>query len=176
MTNQPSVNSTPQDQAKSPNLMDLVLNEEWLRAAAHAEEAAGCDIQAGYTGAYLREFMTDPVYFQKMRQMQAIVLTELRELLNQFDLGIGIEAAFVCGKQIILEKLHQPSVEIQTQLWFVLEAYEASQEKILSQSLKAEVKKVLQDVLTQEDWQEIAEAVAVSVRSHVLEYGQLQAS
>ena len=168
MTNQPPVNSISQDQAKTPNLMDLFLNEEWVKAAALAEEEAGCDIQAGYTGIHLREFMTNPSYFQKMRRMQAIVLTELRELLNQFDLGISIEAAFTCGRQIILEKLQQPSVEIQTQLWSVLEAQEALPEKILSPALKAEVKKVLRDILTQEDWQAIATAAAESVRSHLL--------
>lgn len=176
MTNQPPVNSAPQDPAEPINLMDLFLNEEWVRAAALAEEEAGCDIQAGYTGIYLREFMTNPGYFQKMRQMQMIVLTELQELLNQFNLGIGIEAAFVCGKQIILDKLQQPSIEIQTQLWSILEAHAASQDKILSKPLKAEVKKVLQVVLVQEDWQEIAEAAATSVRSHLLNQEYLKAS
>lgn len=58
--------------------------------------------------------------------------------------------------------LQQPSVEIQMQLCSVLAAYAASQEKISSKPLKAEVKKVLQAVLMQEDWQAIAEAAAAS--------------
>jgi hypothetical protein len=173
MTNPPPSQSTPQPPATPPNLMELFSNEAWVREAARAEEESGDNTGAGYTGIYLREFITDPIYFRQLRLLQAIVLAEFRALLEPFNLGIGIEAAFHCGRQLVLERLNQPSAEIQTQLWAALEAYDASQATILPPSLKTDVKGILRSVLTQEDWHAIAAAAAESIRSQVLESAEV---
>ncbi len=141
------------------------ISDDRFRELLQIEEEVNCDIGAGYDGAYLREFLADPKSFQQIRQLQEIVVAEFQALLETLDLGIGQHAAFVCGRDLVLERFRNPSVEIQEQLW---EA--ASPEKLQLQTGRDEIKLMLHQLLTQQDWEKIAAAAATTVRNQVLEY------
>jgi hypothetical protein len=108
---------------------------------------------AGYGGLHLGEMMTNPSGFTSMKRLQAIVARELRDLLTELNLGIGTEAAFICGRKIVMERLAEPAIEVQEQLWAVLAEDEATKGTDMPKPLRAEVKHILWQVLTTEDWE-----------------------
>jgi hypothetical protein len=77
--------------------MGFRISEDRLRELVQIEEESKCDIGAGYTGHYLREFFAGPDYFRQVRRLQEIVLAEFQALLSELDLGIGKDAAFSYG-------------------------------------------------------------------------------
>jgi hypothetical protein len=116
--------------------------------------------------------IADPVSFHQVKRLQAIALQEFRHLLAELNLGIGAEAAFVCGRKIVLDRLAHPESETQQQLWAVLEEdQEAVQSADTPKPLRTEVKDILCKTLTNQDWEEIAIAASHSIRVQVLEYG-----
>ncbi|MBD1852745.1 hypothetical protein [Leptolyngbya sp. FACHB-711] len=134
------------------------------------EEEVNCDIGAGYAGAYLPEFLADPIHFQQIRRLQAIVLEAFQSLLNELNLGIGKDAAFTCGRKLVLERLIQPPVTIQQQLWDALQEDGLIQSALQPQPDYAKVKAILRTTLTQADWSAIATAASESIRIQMLEY------
>ncbi|MGG6284784.1 hypothetical protein ACQ4M3_24645 [Leptolyngbya sp. AN03gr2] len=141
-----------------------------FRELLEIEEEVNCDIGAGYDGIHLREFFTDPKDFQQVRQFQAIVLAEFQALLEELNLGIGKNAAFACGRNLVIERLMNPTAEIQEKLWTVLQEKKVGAEASQSEEIRTEINAILKNALTQEDWTKIAAAAAESVRDQVLEY------
>lgn len=115
------------------------------------EEEVNCNIGAGYAGVYLPEFLADPIHFQQMHRLQAIVLEAFQSLLDELNLGIGKDAAFTCGRKLVLERLIQPPVAVQQQLWDVLQEDDPIQGDHQPQPDYAEVKAILRSTLTQAD-------------------------
>jgi hypothetical protein len=149
-----------QMEAQASDFMALLADPEWLQRAMEAEEASGGEVGAGYGGRYMAEMMANPAYFDGMKQLQGIVARELRGLLGELNLGAGMEAAFGCARGIVMGRLAKPDVEIQDRLWAVLED-EVRQ--------KPEVRRVLWEVMTEEDWEAIALAASQSMHRHLME-------
>jgi hypothetical protein len=150
--------------------MTFKMSDDRWRELLQIEEETNCDIGAGYAGTHLRQFLADPEEFQEMRRLQAIVLAEFEMLLDELDLGIGKAAAFASGRDLVLDRLAQPSPEIQMHLWVVLQEDKAIVDDTQPRPLRSEVKAVLRKTLTQEDWSTIASAAAESVRVQILNY------
>jgi hypothetical protein len=159
-------------EAATPNLMDLSRNPEWLRLSFQLEEACDGEVGAGYAGLHLGELMANPAYFMGMKRLQRIVARELRDLLAELNLGIGTEAAFGCARKIMMERLAEPEVSIQEQLWAVLEEDEAMQGTDAPKPLRAGVKSIIYQVMTEADWEAIAQAASQSVHRHLIQQSQ----
>jgi hypothetical protein len=80
-------------------------------------------------------------------------------LLGELNLGAGMEEAFICARRIVMGRLAKPDVEIQDRLWAVLE----DEEK------RPEVRRVLWEVMTEEDWEAIALAASQAMHRHLME-------
>jgi hypothetical protein len=171
MTDLTSTTPTPQDDSPIPNLMDLFGDDAWLEAAVRIEEESDDEVGVRYEGIYFSQLLADPVGFHQVKRLQTIVMQEFRHLLAELNLGIGTEAACVCGQKIVLNRLAQPEIEIQQQLWAVLEEEQTVQGTDTPNPLRARVKDVLRQTLTNQDWEEIAIAASHSIRVRVLEYG-----
>jgi hypothetical protein len=159
-------------EAATPNLMDLSHNPEWLRLSAQLEEECDYEVRAGYSGVHLAELMANPAYFMGMKRLQGIVARELRDLLAELNLGVGTEAAFACARKIVMERLAEPEVSIQEQLWAVLEEDEATQGTDAPKPLRAGVKSIIYQVMTEADWEAIVQAVTQSVHRHLIQQSQ----
>ena len=159
-------------EAATPNLMNLLKNSEWVRLSAQLEEESGGEIGAGYNGIHLNKLISNPKQFTQIKRLQTIVLSEFQDLLTDLNLGIGIEAAFVCGRGLVLERLAEPTVEIQEKLWAILAEDEATRGANSPNPLRGNAKQILRQVLKDPDWEAIASAANHSIRSHLLEYGR----
>lgn len=149
-------------------------DEEWLREAVRIEEEANYDIGAGYDwGASLGAFMANPREYSHFARLRSILMREFQELLADWNLGIGSEAALACGRALLMERLQHPTLEVQEQLSAVLEEDLASpQGEERPKPLRAEVKELLRNVLTQADWELIAASAGNSVQKQVMEQFQ----
>ena len=159
-------------EAATPNLMALSQNPEWLRLSVQLEEECDYEVGAGYGGIHLGELMANPAYFVEMKRLQRIVVVELRDLLAELNLGIGAEAAFVCARLIVMERLVKPRVSIQEQLWAVLEEDEVIKDMDTQKPLRAGVKNIIYQVMTEADWEAIAQAASQSVHHHLIQQSQ----
>jgi hypothetical protein len=167
MVNQTIKQRLAELEAATPNLMDLSHNPEWLRLSVQLEDECGGEVGAGYGGLHLGEMMANPSGFTSMKRLQSIVARELRDLLTELNLGIGTEAAFICGRKILTERLAEPAIEVQEQLWAVLAEDEATKGTDMPKPLRAEVKHILFQMITPEDWEAIAQAVNQSMHRHL---------
>lgn len=153
-------------EAATPNLLDLSRNPEWQRLSFQLEEACDGEVGAGYGGEHLGRLMTDPAYFVRIRRLQKWVGRELANLLTEMNLGVGMEAALACGRRIVIDRLAEPSLEVQQELWTVLDLYEAQGAD--RAGLSERVRQVVEQTLTADDWGAIAKAAADSVQAQVL--------
>jgi hypothetical protein len=83
-------------------------DREWLQAAADEEEKFGIDVEAGVWLANRKTTrLPDPAKLSAMlktMRLQAILLTELRDWMESWNLGAGLDAADICARRII--RLH----------------------------------------------------------------------
>jgi hypothetical protein len=152
--------------SQAVNLTDLFTNPEWVTLSAQLEDA-------GYTGANLDKLLLDPEGFMRMKQIQSIVARELRRWLTELNLGIGMDAALTCARKIILERLTNPSLELQTSLESVMDTEEFMARLPLRAEAQADVRAVLQQAITAEDWEAIAQAASQSVHRLLIEQTQM---
>ena len=152
-----------------PNLMNLVFDDAWLEEAARLEDTIDCEITAGYSGPHLSQVLANPAGFRNTQRLRSIVLQEFRDLLKPFNLGLGIDAAFTCGKAILIDRLQNPSVSIQEQLWAVLEEDLNLQNTDELRPLRKGIRSIVQGLLTPEDWRSIASSAGNAVRDELIE-------
>ena len=167
MTSQPT--PTAEDLQAAQALIAQMQDPQWALAAAQLEDELGCDISAGPDlGRGLGRMLADPAGFYQHQRLKQIVFRGLRQLLEACDLGAGLPAAQSVGKQLLNERLQQPSIEIQHQLMAILaEDLSNSQDVPLSEVAQATLRQVIQTVLLTDDWEVISSAAALSLQQRV---------
>ena len=150
-------------------LMTQMQDPEQSLEDARIEDEFGGEVEAGYIKDHqLGKFLSDPAAFCEHQRLKAIVFWGLRQLLMECDLGAGLSAASASGKQLLDERLQQPSLDIQQQLMAILdEDLSSSRDIPLSESAQASLKQVIQTVLSDEDWETISAAAAQSLQQHL---------
>jgi hypothetical protein len=146
-------------------------DEEWLREAVRQEEEAGCDIAAGYDwGAQPGNVLANPEGYSHFVMLRSMVMQAWKHLVAEWDLGIGQEAAETKGQELILKRLRHPQPEIQARLMTLLEAKlsKPQGEWEITEAVHAEIRAVLSQLLTQEDWSAIAASASDRIRHQVL--------
>lgn len=167
MTSQPT--PTAEDLQAAQALIAQLQDPQWALAAAQLEDELECDISAGpELGRSSGKMLADPAGFYQHQRLKQLVFQGLRQLLEDCDLGAGLAAAQSVGKQLLNERLQQPPVEVQQQLMALLaEDLSNSQDVPLSTTAQAALRRVIQTVLSSEDWDAISSAAALSLQQHV---------
>jgi hypothetical protein len=142
-------------------------DETWLRDAVRLEAQSEQDVQIGVQSPH--PLLIKPTQLRsQLRQVKilSMLFSELRYLLEQANLGSGTEAAFVQGRQLIQTRLSQLGLDQQK----YFEALFAEQEANLAEKpLRSQLHQRLCSLLTESDWQEIAQAAMSSIQAHLLE-------
>lgn len=146
-------------------------DEEWLRESVRQEEAAGCEVSAGYGwGSYFGAVMANPQGYSHFTQLRSMVMQAWQQLVTEWNLGIGTEAAEAKGQELIMARLHQPEAEIQETLMALLEAKlsKPQGEWEMTETVHSQIRAVFGKVLSQEDWKAIAESARDRIYAQVL--------
>ena len=89
-------------------------DEEWLKEVVRQEEEARYDVSVGYDwGTNLGAVMSNPEGFSRFAQLRSMVMQVWKQLVAEWNLGIGVEAAETCGQELIMQRLRQPAPEVQ---------------------------------------------------------------
>ena len=95
-------------------------------------------------------------------------MQEFKELLADWNLGVGTEAALACARELLMERLQEPAPEVQRQLLAVLEEDLASPPgEECPKPHRAGLQELLRRVLMPADWESIASIAGNSVREQV---------
>lgn len=165
MTTHPT--PTAEDRQAAQAMLAELKNPQWSLAAAQLEDELDCEAAAGIPAHQLSKFWSNPAAFCEQQRLKTLVFQGLHQLLAECDLGAGLPAAQTTGKQLLNERLQQPSVEIQQQLLAVLdEDLSSSRDVPLPAEAQASLRQVIVSVLSQEDWEAISAAAVSSLQQH----------
>ena len=149
-------------------LMEQMQDPQQALEDVRIEDEANCDIGAGIADYQLGRFLSDPAGFCQHQRLRTLVIRELRQILTECDLGVGLKAAHKVGKELLIERLMSPPPEIQAQLRAILAEDLSSAEDIpLSSTAAEQLRQVIQTVLLADDWEVISAAAALSLQQHV---------
>ena len=167
MPNQ-TVELEPWEHQAIQDLMSQMQDSEQSLEDVRIEDEAGGNVGAGIPDHQLGKFLSDPAGFYEHQHLKRLVFTGLRQLLLECNLGAGQAAAYATGKQLLSERLQQPSAEIQQQLIALLTEALASPQSIpLSATAQASLRQVIQRVLSAEDWETISAAATHTLEQHI---------
>lgn len=158
--------------AQTGNLMDLCADEAWLRDTAQREDDCGGQVEAGPA---MREYVSrlSPLSVEQLQmvKLQSILFTDLRIWMETWELGQSFEATYTKARQIVRHHLKCLSPEQQTWVETLLEedAQGMASEK---KTVRSQTVAMLGKMLTQEDWQVLANTVAQEMAVRVLQMGQ----
>jgi hypothetical protein len=156
---------TEQNREQEINLMDLMFDDDWFAQAVADEE--GCDVSAGGDwGENLGLLIRNPAEYSNFIRLRKLVMGGLKELLAECDLGVGMLAAISCGGKLLSKRLQNCSFEVQEQLWTMLTEKLATRE--VSPSNRIQLRSLLCELLTKEDWDDIATTAGNYVRQRVI--------
>lgn len=82
------------------NFMDLLDDDAWFEASARREESVDCEALAGYGwGSHLGAVMANPKGYSHVAELRSMVIQAWQQLVTEWDLGIGTEAAEAKGQE-----------------------------------------------------------------------------
>ena len=102
-------------------------------------------------------------------QLKSLVLRGLAAVLKDCDLGAGYDVALDCAKPLIMERLTQPSADVQNRLLKLVEEEPLGPRVELTEERLTQLKVIFKETLLSEDWQAIAKAAAAEVQHQVLD-------
>ncbi|MGF1520171.1 MAG: hypothetical protein ACFCVB_20550 [Nodosilinea sp.] len=159
--------------AQTGNLMDLCASEDWLKESAQVEADCGGRIEAGLA---LREYAARvgaPTVEQlQMVKLQSTLFLALRAWMESWQLGLSFEPTYTEARRLIRYRLQHLSPE--QHIW--ARTLLAGPDRDLSfdpHAVRSQVIAMLGDLLTQEDWQILANTAAQGMAVGVLQMRQL---
>lgn len=102
-------------------------------------------------------------------QLKSLVLRGLAAVLKDCNLGAGYDASLDCAKPLIMERLTQPSTDVQTRLLKLVEGEPLGPRVELTAERLTQLTVIFKATLTSEDWRAIAQAAAAQVQHQVLD-------
>ncbi|MEC4819694.1 MAG: hypothetical protein SAK29_41455 [Scytonema sp. PMC 1069.18] len=150
--------------------IELLFNRESIQAAIIAEDEANCDVSAGLDWSghkIVAAFLKNPALLGRMTILRLSLNREIDQMLQTWNLGIGLEAAINVAHARLLSRLQLPSSTAIRLLETILMRDELyKQELIGDRQVLGDLLRVL---LLDSDWDEIATAAGNAVRSQVIE-------
>ena len=158
------------------NFLDLLNDEAWFQASARLEEEIdGHAIAGPKWGAHLGDFMANPQRLGHFVHLRSMVIQAWHQYIAEWELGIGSEAAAVKGQELLLTRLEHPPVEVQEKLMALLEAKLSvpQGEWEMTAAIHGELRVLFGQLLTTDDWGEIAKSASNRTYDYVLEHRPL---
>ena len=153
------------------NFMDLLKDNAWFEAAVRREESVQSEALAGDGwGTHVGAVMANPKGYSHFAQLRSMVMQAWKQLVTEWNLGIGTETAEAKGQELIMARLHQPEPEVQETLMALLEMKlsKPQGEWEMTEAVHTQIRHVLVKVLTPEDWQAIAASARDRIYAQVL--------
>jgi hypothetical protein len=149
-------------------------DEAWLRQAVQTEVDSDWDAQIGANPS-LPPKPSAPQLQAQLRQVKilSLLFQELHALLQQANLGAATEATSIKGRQLIHQQIANLSPQQQAYFEALLEEEKTTLD---DRPLRAQLPQVLRNLLSPEDWQEIAQVAMSSIQTHFMEQISLQRS
>ncbi len=165
MTTYPDPDSPP----ASGDFMDLLNDHEWQQQAITAETLIPGDIMAGIPGrpGWMKTWPQLSVYDHYM-QVRSMVLRGFAALLREANLGVGHEPALKCGKPLVFERMMSASTGVQARVLALIDWNYIGPKTELTPHRMAILKAVFHEVMTDDDWQQIANAATRQIQQQVM--------
>ncbi|MEM9542921.1 MAG: hypothetical protein AAGA60_25940 [Cyanobacteria bacterium P01_E01_bin.42] len=145
------------------NIMDCFNDPEWLEESLRIEEeleAIGGEISAGYPlGAHLGQFYQNSDRYVPMTRLRDLVMAQLNALLVER----GWKEGYATGREILDRRLKNPPLDIQERLLDAVERDIQARKRSSDptpEDVKSDIRTVILEVLTPEDWQQIEESLS----------------
>lgn len=103
-------------------------------------------------------------------QLRSLVSRGFSAILGAVCTGESYEAASTCGKPLVFERLLDPGDGIRTQLLALVDGEKLGPKVELTPERLTVIRAVLQEVLTSEDWEAIAQAAAQQVQQQIMDF------
>jgi hypothetical protein len=154
----------------SGNLMDLLKDEAWMRAAIEDEALVEGCVWAGPVKAIGWMQTWPELYtYSHYEQLSSLVARGFAAVLKEGDLtGTAYEAALASGKRLLKERLMLPTDEVKEQLLGLMDVTHFGPPLELTPERLAVLRSVFREVLSAEDWRLIAQATAAQVEQQVM--------
>mgnify|MGYP001796866374 CR=1 FL=1 len=159
----------PDPMPASGELMDLLKDDEQRQEAIAAEDAFEGHVFAG-TLHPIGWMKTWPglVFLSEFAEVRSLVLRGFAQMIRDGNLGIGQEAAVECGKHLVYERMMQASTVVQELILELVDWENRGLREPLTDEQMTVLKGAFREVLTDEDWDEIATAAARQVQQQVM--------
>jgi hypothetical protein len=154
----------------SGNLMDLLKDEAWMKAAIEDEALVEGCVWAGPVKAIGWMQTWPELYtYSHYEQLRSLVVRGFAAMLKEGELsGMAYDAALACGKPLLKERLMVPTDEVKVQLLGLMDVTRFGPPLELTTERLGVLKSVLRVVLGAEDWRAIALATAARVERQVM--------
>ena len=147
--------------------LDLLFDDNYLKEAVAAEALVGGNIGAGldWGSAYPSLLFNLPL-LGRLTTLRVSLNREIRLTIETWNLGVGASQALIAARACIKEKLISPPGEVIPHLQAVLQQDDLYGEEFISN--REVLRSLLKVLLTDTDWEAIAQAAGNSVREQVL--------
>jgi len=150
--------------------MDLLFASESLLIAIRLEDEADGDVAAGLDwGSDLRKFIQNPALLGRLTQLRVSLNREVRLLLEEWNLGVGTNSALTSARARLIERLQTPTADAINVLQGILRRDELYVDEFISDHNI--LRSLLTVLLTDSDWEMIANSAANSIRMQVMHRG-----
>jgi hypothetical protein len=136
----------------------------WQVAVDDAEQQAGCVMVNGFQKRGWMTTWPELSTYTHYMQLRSLMLRGFDAILREADLGVGYQAASDCGKTLVFERFFEPGTETKARLLALVAGENLGPRVELTAERSAVIRAVLQEVLTAEDWEKIAQAAAQQVQ------------
>lgn len=161
-------NMNSESMPPSGDLMDLLKDESWRQEAFAAEELVEGPLLAGVGRVGWMKTWPQLRTYSEYEQLRSLVLRGFATVLKECNLGVGQEAALICGKRLLLERLKNPVLGVQERLLQLVEEEPFGPRVELTPERLEVLRALFQETLTPEDWQAIAQAAAEQIQRQVM--------
>jgi hypothetical protein len=164
---QQNLNNLIVDEAITPDeAWELLFGEGSLLKAVESEERVNCDISAGLDWGKASGFLIlNNGLFHRLKTLRISLNQEAKLLISEWNLGVGTRNATITIQERLLDKLSNPSEEMQKHLQAVLLKDDLYGEKFISN--REVLQSLLKVLLTESDWQAIASSATDSIHKQV---------
>lgn len=157
---------------KTGNLMDLTFDQDWLTETTEDDGLVGAGIMAQPYHNYLSSLTNEQNQSLRVQaQLLSILLPELKRWVASWGLGLSFELVHLAARRSLYRHLKRLAEEQED--WIAALINEDDQGLPMEKRVvRAQIPSILTQLLTVEDWRELAEVAAEGMSQIVLQIPQ----